>query len=87
MYASLDLIIFFNGSHSLWRPGQDNISFFQGHDLRNVADDVGDGKNHGRLSRKLIKKEQLTGSKEHGVSQVALVVKNLPASGKEPAHK
>lgn len=47
MYASLDLIIFFNGSHSLWRPGQDNISFFQGHDLRNVADDVRDGKNHG----------------------------------------
>ncbi|XP_020942486.1 hydroxyacylglutathione hydrolase, mitochondrial isoform X4 [Sus scrofa] len=43
----MDLIVFFNWTHSLWRPGQDNISFFQGHYLRNVADDVGDGKNHG----------------------------------------
>ena len=40
-------------------------------------------KYHGRLPRKLTKKEQLTGSKEHGVSQVALVVKNQPANARD----
>lgn len=46
MYASLDLIVFSNGSNSLCHPSQDDISF-QGHYLRDIADNVGNGKVHG----------------------------------------
>lgn len=31
----------------LWHPGPDNAYFFYGHYLRNIADYVENGKNHG----------------------------------------
>lgn len=51
MYVSLNFSFFFffflMSSIPLWHPGPDNAYFFYGHYLRNIADDVENGKNHG----------------------------------------
>lgn len=43
----LFFFFFFNEFNSVWHRGPDNAYFFHGHYLRNIADDVEDGKNRG----------------------------------------